>query len=275
MSKKPRKIHLKILIGSDLYVLGTLSFNLAKREIYYLFHYSEMSPKKLLDIGSNRYIETPIHISWHQKCVHIRTEATVLHSIEYPNGDIFPATLDVRPLLVESITLNDTPTLLRRDDAFTNFEDANECRILQLPQASNFSLVLMLVPSNWATSDLFLKSHISGDQRKKIPLWYLRNESHKSGRIMAFKGWDLSVWTTPFVRNMNGAKEKFPSGCRMLDFSRPAESLFDLATQAKHSPMLTSQQLAIFRLAMNAPVNQKIQKIKTFAISSHPLYFRP
>ena len=144
MTQKPRKIHLKISIGSDLYVLGTLSFNLAKNEIYYLFHHSETAPKKVLDIDSNNIADPPIHISWHRKRVHIRTESGILQYADYPNGDLFPGSSEVRPLLVEGITLNGTPDLLRGDDAFINFEDADEYLQLQLPHPSNFTLVLML-----------------------------------------------------------------------------------------------------------------------------------
>ena len=261
MSQKPHTIHLKISIGSDLYVLGTLSFNLAKTEIYYLFHYPETAPKKLYDIDSNHHIEPPIHISWHRKRVHIRTEAGVLYSVEYPNGDLFPATLEVRPLLVRSV-LNDTSTLLRRNDAFTNFEAADESLLLKLPKVSNFSLVLMLVPCNWTTSDIIVRACLSGNQGKKIPLWYLRSEAHEMGRILAFKNWDLSVWTTPFVRKVKRENEKFPSCFRMSDFVKPVDSLFDLATQARHCPALTSQQINDFRLTMNAQVDWKIQNMK-------------
>lgn len=262
MAQKPHKIHLKISIGSDLYVLGTLSFNLVKEEIYYLFHHSETGPKKLYDIDSNNIIDPPIHVSWHRKRVHIRTEAGVLYYAEYPNGDLFPTIPEVRPLLVEGITLNNTPVLLRRDDAFTNFENADEYLQLQLSQPSNFSLVLMLIPSTWTTSDIFLGAYLSGNQAQKAPLWHLRDKSHEIGRVLAFKDWDLSVWTTPFARKVNCASEKLSSGYRIPDFVKPADSLFDLIMQAKESPALTGQQLDVLRSVKNIRVDQKIQNIK-------------
>lgn len=263
MTQKPRKIHLKISIGSDLYVLGTLSFNLAKNEIYYLFHHSETAPKKVLDIDSNNSADPPIHISWHRKRVHIRTESGILQYAEYPNGDLFPGSPEVRPLLVECVTLNSTPDLLRRDDAFINFEDADEYLQLQLPHPSNFSLILMLIPKIWATSDFFLRAYLRGNQGKDVPLWHLRNESHEIGRIIAFEDWDLVVWTTPFVRKVSNVSEKLASGYRVPDFIKPADSLFDLIMQAKKSPVLTGQQLDALRSVTNRKVDEQIQRIAT------------
>lgn len=262
MIQKPRKIHLKISIGSDLYVLGTLSFNLAKNEIYYLFHHSETAQKKVLDVDSNLIVDPPVHISWHRKRVHIRTETGVLQYVEYPNGDLFPVTPEVRPLLVEGITLNDTPALLRRDCTFTNFEDADEYLQLQLPQPSNFSLVLMLVPNAWETSNILLEACLKGHQGKAIPLWHLRTESHEIGRVLAFEGWDVIVWTTPFVRKVPSINETFSSGYRVPDFVKSADSLFDLIMQAKRYPVLTAQQLDALRSVTNAKVDQQIQSIK-------------
>ena len=261
MTQKPHKIHLKISIGGELYVLGTISLNLAKREIYYLFHHSESAPKKLYDINSNQYVDPPNHISWHRERVHIRSEADVLYFVEYPNGDLFPSTPEIRPLLVEGITLNDMPTLLRKDAAFTNFENADEYLQLKLTQVSNFSLVLMLVPSAWTTPDIFNGSFLSNNEKIKIPLWYLRSESHQIFRVLAFKNWDLSIWTTPFVRNVNCLSDKLTSGYRIPDFVKPADSLFDLASQARNCPCLTSQQLEVLRSVANARVDQRIQNL--------------
>ncbi|MDP1880215.1 MAG: hypothetical protein Q8K60_04675 [Parachlamydiaceae bacterium] len=267
MTQKPRKMHLKISIGSDLYVLGTLSFNLAKNEIYYLFHHSETAPKKVLALDSNNLMDPPIHISWHRKRVHIRTETGVLQYVEYPKGDLFPDAREVRPLLVEGITLNDKPVLLRRDDAFTNFENADECLQLKLPQPSNFSLILMLVPNSWATTNLLLEAYLKGNQGKAVPLWYLRTESHEIGRILAFERWDVLVWTTPFVRKMPSINEAFSSGYRIPDFVKPMDSLFDLVMQAKKSPVLTGQQLDALRSVVNAKVDQQIQNIKIHCLN--------
>lgn len=268
MTQKPRKIHLKISIGSDIYVLGTLSLNLAKSEIYYLFHHSETAPKKVLDIDSNNIADPPIHISWHRKRVHIRTESGILQYVEYPNGDLFPGSAEVRPLLVEGITLNGAVNLLRRDDAFANFEDADECLQLQLTHPSNFSLVLMLVPKALNTSDFFLGACLRGNQGKDFPLWHLRSEPHEIGRIIAFEDWDIVIWTTPFVRNVASVNEKLSSGYRIPDFVKPADSLFDLILEAQRFPVLTCQQLDALRSVTNAKVDQQIQHIKTHCF--HP-----
>lgn len=266
LNHKPHKIHLKISIDSDLYVLGTLSFNLVKNEVYYLFHHSATAPKKVLDINSNNTVDPPIHISWHRKRVHIRTESGILQYVEYPNGDLFPGSLEVRPLLVEGITLNDTADLLRKDEAFINFEDADEYLQLQLPRPSNFSLILMLIPKIWATSDFFLKAYLRGNQGKDVPLWHLRSESHEIGRIIAFEDWDLIVWTTPFVRKMTNVNEKLAAGYRIPDFVKPADSLFDLVRQAKESPVLTDQQLDALRSVTNAKIDQQIQNIQIHSL---------
>ena len=268
MTQKPRKIHLKISIDADLYVLGTLSFNLAKSEVYYLFHHSETAPRKVLDIDSNNIVDPPIHISWHRKRVHIRTETGILQYADYPNGNLFPESPEVRLLLVEGITLNGIPDLLRRDDAFINFEDADEYLQLQLPHPSNFSLALMLIPKTWATSDFFLRAYLRGNQGKDVPLWHLRCESHEIGRIIAFEDWDLVVWTTPFVRKVANVNEKLTSGYRVPDFVKPADSLFDLIMQAKQSPVLTGQQLNALRSVSNAKVDQQIQNIQIHGL--HP-----
>ncbi len=268
MTQKPRKIHLKISIGSDLYVLGTLSFNLAKNEIYYLFHHSETAPEKVLDIDSNNILDPPIHISWHKKRVHIRSKTRIIHYVEYPNGDLFPRSPEVRSLLVEGITLNRKPDLLRRDDTFINFEDADEYLQLQLSHPSNFSLALMLIPKTWETSDFFLRTYLRGNQDKDVPLWHLRSESHEIGRILAFEDWDLVVLTTPFARKLANVNEKLASGYRIPDFAKPSDSLFDLIMQAKQSPVLTSNQLEALRSVTNAKVDQQIQNIKNHCI--HP-----
>lgn len=268
MAQKPQKIHLKIFIGADLYVLGTLSFNLVKHEIYYLFHHSETAPEKVLDIDSNNVVDPLIHISWHRKRVHIRSKTGILHYVEYPNGDLFPGSLEVRPLLVEGVTLNGTPDLLMRDDAFINFEDADEYLQLQLSHPSSFSLVSMLIPKAWATSDFFLRAYLRGNQGKDVPLWHLRSESHEIGRIIAFENWDVVVWTTPFVRKVTNVNEKLASGYRVPDFVKPTDSLFDLVRQAQESPVLTGQQLDALRSVTNAKIDQQIQNIQIHSL--HP-----
>lgn len=255
-------MHIKIGIGSELYVLGTLSFNHSKCEICYHFHHSETSPKKLYDINSNYFVDPPIHITWHRKRVHIRTESGILYFVEYPNGDIFPSNLEVRPLLVEGITLNNTTVLLRREDAFENWKNADEYLQLQLPEVSNFSLVLMLVPFDWTTSNVFLYSHLSGKQNEKVPLWYLRNEKHEIGRINLFDGWDLCILTSPYVRKVQSLSEDFSSGYRVIDFVKPADSLYVLAMQGRYRPTLTNQQLDSLRSVMNAEVDLRIQSLK-------------
>ncbi|MGE4574399.1 MULTISPECIES: hypothetical protein [Parachlamydia] len=181
--------------------------------------------------------------------------------MKYPNGDLFPNAHEVRPLLVEGITLNNTPALLRRDDAFTNFEDADECLQLQLLQPSNFSLVLILVPNSWTTTNILLEAYLKGNQGKTVPLWHLRTESHEIGRVLAFEGWDVLVWTTPFVRRVSNINEAFSSGYRVPDFVKPMDSLFDLVMQAKQSPILTSRELDALRSVTNAKVDQQIQNI--------------
>lgn len=91
----------------------------------------------------------------------------------------------------------------------------------------------------------------------------------KVGRVLAFEGWGVIVWTTPFVRRAPSINEIFFSGYRVPDFVKPADSLFDLIMQAKRSPVLTGHSSMLYdQLRTNAKGDQQIQNIKLHCL--HP-----
>ena len=262
MSQKPHKLHLKVAISGEIYILGSLCINLSKHEIYYLLHHSENAPSKVLDVDNNILIEPMDHISWHRKQVHIRSKNKIVQHIDYPNGDLFPSIPAIRPLLVDSVVLNNSTELLRRDKSFKNFNDADEYLQLQLPHASNFSLILLLVPRSWKTSDIFTHSRLAGNAGpKEIPIWYLRDDTHELGRILAFDNWDLIVWTAPYVRKISIQSAKFDSGYRITDFIKPTDSLYDLAIRGCANPKLSQQQINALRIMMNRDIICKTQDL--------------
>ena len=241
MPSPPYTLTLKISIGSNIYVLGTVSVNATKEEFSYHLAHSESSPDKHLNLTNNTRTMPPDHITWHKKSAHIRRLNKILQTHPYAEGCLFPTEPKIKPIFVEGIYLNDPSNLFRKDSNFDKFKSGEEYLLLSMPKALNFSLVFLLVPGIWKTPDIVTRAENLIDKKERIPFWYLRAENHEIGRIKGFQDWDLMILTTPYTRILPPIDSRLGKDYRTCDFISPISSLSSLIRSAKEKPSLTQE----------------------------------
>ncbi len=231
MGNKPQALHLKAYIGSELFVLGTLSFNAQEREFSYYFHFSEDAPAKQLNLERGILTDPIHHITWHKSNMHIRTESEKLHIVKYPSKSLFPQQKTVKPIYVEGFYINDDLLFLRRDASWPNWSNSNEVLIINSNQMCNFSLIFLLVPSDWETPDLISRSYIMLKNGDEVPLLSIFTEVPQIGRIDIGNGWSVLVTSSPYTRKLQGVLPNVGSSYRLPDFESPTDSLASMVEQ--------------------------------------------
>jgi hypothetical protein len=224
-----------------LFVLGTLSFNLSKNEASFHMHRSETSPVEQKNLNQGVVTDHVDHITWHEKTMHIRTKTIKLQTIPY--SSLFPRQKTIVPLYVEGFFLNQETVMLRSDATFKNWENSNEVLIFETALIKNFSLIFLLVPEDWTTSDIILKSGIRLKNGSEIPLFYLRTVTHEIGRIKPFLGWDILIFTTPYTRELSSTLPNLGNSYRQPDFVSPVDSITSILEQAKARPLLDEETI--------------------------------
>ena len=238
MGKKPPTLHLKASINNDLFVLGTLSYNLKKNEASFYFHCSNSSSKTQLDLDSGIRKDRIDHITWHEHVVQIRSKTEILHQIPYKHGKLFPSQKTIHPMYVESFFLNGDTSILCEDSSLDWKSNSDEILILDQKSPENFSLIFLLTPSEWITTDAILGSRIQFENGNEIPLFYLRTSVHELGRVKPFEGWDMLVLITPYTRDLPAIDARLGKTYRVPDYVSPVDSLTSILLQAKNKPLL-------------------------------------
>jgi hypothetical protein len=250
MSKKPPALHLKASIGNKLFVLGTLSYNLNKKEVSFYFH---PSSKTQLDLDSGQQTDPIDHITWHEREMHIRTKRKILQTVPYPNGSLFQTPGTILPMYVEGFFLNGDTSILCDDSRLGWKANSDEVLILDQEVPLNFSLIFLLVPSERTTENIVLGSHVRFKDGSEIPLFYLRTATHEIGRIKPFEGWDMLVFTTPYTCATAALDSRLGSTCRLPDFISPVSSLTSILQQAKAKPSLDEETIKELYLLKDGP----------------------
>jgi len=243
-------MHLKIAIKDCEYVLGTLSFNLEKAELSYHIHFPLGTPPKQLDVDSNVVTDRIDHITWHEKVVHLKAgskrHSKIIGQIPMPGGSFIPTEKLVKPILVEGFFLkNSDCPLVQLNSSFPDWKGSEESLITSFEEKIDFSLVLMLAPESCPTNHIFLTSKISAINNVERELFYIRAPGHDLGRMQGVaKGWDLIVFTTPFVRETDQKSlYKVKGPIRLPDYTKPIDSLYSILEKAQANPLLSEEAL--------------------------------
>ncbi len=255
---KPFAMHLKIAIKNCEYVLGTLSFNLDKAELSYHISFPSGTPNKQLDIDSDIETDRIDHITWHEKVVHLKAGAKKIGQIPMPGGKFIPTEEIVKPILVEGFFLKDADCpLIQLNSSFSDWKSSEECLITSFEEKIDFSLVLMLVPESCPTKHIFLTSKISAKNNIEHDLFYIRGPGHDLSRMKGVaKGWDLIVFTTPFVREIDSKSlHKIKGPIRFFDYTKPENSLYSILNRAYANPKLSEEDIEAFSAFQNSIEN--------------------
>lgn len=231
-------MHLKISINNTIYALGTLSYNLRKNEASFHFHHPNLSSNTILDIRTGDMTDPIDHITWHEKVINIRTIKKILQQMPYSQGSLFPTQKTVSAMYVEGIYLNGDCSILTNNSALTWKNNCDEVLILDQPKATNFSIIFLLVPDDWLTTNVFLGTSIRFNNTEEIPLFYLRTLSHDIGRIKCFQGWDMITFTTPYVSELPILDPRVGNTYRVQNVTSPTNGLTSLLIQAQKKPLL-------------------------------------
>jgi hypothetical protein len=260
-TSKPAAIELLVEIGSTVFVLGTVSFNLQKEELSYHLIASEEAPEQAIDVSSGTIGDRLHHITWHAKRAHIRTYSKIVQETNYPwEGLLTTDGLVPRLLLVEGVRLKNSTKLLRRYERHKSWTGSSQEFILRQDSVDDFSVIFFLVPKDIPTTDLIGRGVCVDLRGVEFPLWYLRSERGEVGRIRAFLKWDLVILATPFAQSADPVHRTFQTGYRSLDFIKPENSLLAIAHKAKRSPSLTAVQIEALRCVGQQSTNHLISE---------------
>lgn len=257
MNIKPPALHLKASINNNIFVLGTLSYNLRKNEASFYFHRSSSSSETQLDLDRNIQMDRLDHITWHKKVMQIRSKSKILRQIPYKEGSLFPREQCVLPMYVEGFFLNDETSILCEDANLRWKSHSDEILILDQKTPQNFSLIILLVPTKLPTTNIILGSRIQFNGRE-IPLFYLRTQTHEIGRIKPFENWDMLVFTTPLTRDLPSLDSRLGNTYRLPDFVSPTCSLTSLLEQAGTKPVLEQNLIQDLYEMRDGPLSDRI-----------------
>lgn len=238
-NNKPAAMSLTTKIAGKEYVLGTLSFNVIKKEFSYHFSYPEDSPEKHLDCDTGQYTARLDHITWHQNVVHIkRGDGVPLERIKLTQGPLFCERPITTPLYVESLYFSNSEPCLRRMDHFKHWKGSQTQEVLDLDESNGFSIIYILAPSIMTTPELLL-----GMQFLEIPdgmdyppcLLDLCSETHRPGRIKLWGNWDFIVLTSPYTcRIKSEIPKEVGNSYRLPNYKNVPAAVTDLLMQANN-----------------------------------------
>lgn len=238
MSNKPEVVHLEVSIDEQKYVLASLSFNKKKKECSYHFLHSASSPKEHFFCETGKYANRKDHITWHDKSVHTTDNEKTTDEITYQNGPFLPNIPILTPLFVESVYLEKDPSILRKKEQLNQKSSASHVRVLNLKAPKNFSIVVLLVPSEMGSANAlfglqfldtpkgFVRPPLLGD------LWDIQNPLIPIRDI--WKGWEILIFATSYTRTLlSNPPSEIGLSFRLPDYQNVPAALTDLLLQTQ------------------------------------------
>lgn len=253
MATKPYVMHLKVAIGPTEYVLGTLSVKMDSREMSYHVALPEDSPFTQFNIDAGRHTDPVHHLTWHERVINLKTlrrgdekgREKIIRNIPQPGGTFIPTTPQLKPVLVETFIFDGDPVPLCHSNlVFADWKGSDECLVFSMHEPANFSLAVMLVPSDWPTWHIMQNAKVEIMGSEALELFYLRAVGHDIGRLHhAFGDWDILVFSTPFAEPVN-TPSLLKGPVRMLNYERPLNGIGNLLKYAKSNPFLPNEILS-------------------------------
>ena len=234
---KPGVVHLTGQIAGCDYVLGTLSFNLNKKELSYHLTYPDGARQEQLNYDTGEMTGRLHHITWHKNVAHIkRSDGIMIEQIDLHPGPLFCDVPILTPIFVESHYIGSVEPCLQNESDFRCWQGSQSQRIFSVSESSDFSILLFLLPSTEPTDHVLLgMQFINLPDGFEVPpsLVDICDESHRVGRIEIGGGWDMLVLTSRYTRTISGIVPPENKGSfRLLDYKRPMSAIADLIAQA-------------------------------------------
>lgn len=245
MSHKPSLIDLTIAILSKKYILGTLSFNIRKKELCYLLTYPKESSESHLNCNTGEFTARLDHITWHQKCVHIkRLDGVSIDRIQFSHPPLFSNTPVIKPIYVESHYFQTIPCL-KELTCLKQRENRQSQEILCLKQPIGFSILFVLIPSKLSTTDFLLGWQFPNKPKGMdvFPcLVDICKENYPPGRVLLWDGWDLLILTSPYQCCIcSSIPDGIGDSYRLPNYKNPNSAIIDLLMQANGLVKINNQ----------------------------------
>lgn len=239
---KPLILRLKINMAGTEYVISDLSFNVRENQFYYLLNWPSESSDSQKYLNENRTTSRVNKISFHKDSMHIKVEAEIEgkqleKKLERIERKFLPSDNQVKLLFVESFVLEGNPAsiLATSTNLKSRLKPDHEKVISILPDVIDFGLILLLVPSTISVDDVMFNSIIEYNDFQ-IPLSNFKKENHTIGRITAFDGYDMVIFTTPYAHKIDSSTENMPQGpSRILNYTEPLQSLVKIIKDNNNS----------------------------------------
>lgn len=237
---EPSTCHLIVEINNINYTIATLSFDLKKEQLFYLYRY----PKECQSNYKNHFKLSCEHcvtnlntgvktsqireISFHTDVTHIKTISEGKEYKIYQKKERFlPDNELAKLLLIESFCLKERPENILPQQPI--FEAQYECHLAAMQEAINFSVMLILVHRELSTKDILFNGSLFFPECS-LPLILFESEGYRIGRIEAFKDFNLMVMTMPHIPDIDPKNQPLPTGpTRNINIDQPAEWLLAIA----------------------------------------------
>ena len=232
---KSQTLRLKIKISEIEYIIGTLSFNVKGNQFYYLIDWPKESGDLQLCLNNNEQTSRVNKISFHKNAIHIKVEVSsptgfIEKKLEKIDQQLLPENNEAKILYVENFILKNQPSVILPQNTNLKIDySPDHTRIITtIPQAIDFSLIFLLIPNTCSVEDL-LMSHAIIFNNTTISLSTFKKPGHSISRIIAFDGYDLLIFTTPYAPEPNFSNNLTPSGpLRIFNYTAPLQSLIKI-----------------------------------------------
>lgn len=219
-------IDLKIKVGSEEFILGTLSFNLNKDEMSWHFN---VFKKKQVNLNTGEYTFPFEHLTFHGNVRHIKlSKGRLTKPTTVGKYSVFFPSLEEDIVLVEEFSLNGSEKHCLAKES--NFKNSTSQVLANFKRPIDFSLMMVLIPTGCPTN-YFMEEAKFYYKNKNIKLSDFVTSNYPVGRIICFNKFDLLIFIVPGVRDISKIEKKPLGSFRILNYQKPLGSICEIVKE--------------------------------------------